>query len=83
MKIRLGKTYTTHEVYGTIDFNPQDYPQLEGLSDEDIIEYLNENMYEFTLNENNEVLRDQFIFEMDLLRDKIFDDVEEIILVEE
>lgn len=81
MKIRLAKSYRVYEVYGDIDFNPQDYTELEGLSDEEIIEYLNENMGDFTLNESDEILVDQFTFETDMIKDKILDQEEEIILV--
>lgn len=81
MKIRLAKSYRVYEVYGDIDFNPQDYTELEGLSDEEIIEYLNENMGDFTLNGSDEVLVDQFTFDTDMIKDKILDQEEEIILV--
>lgn len=83
MKIRLAKSYRVYEVYGDIEFDPQDYPDLEGLSEEEIIEYLNENMYEFTLNGTDEVLVDQFNFETDIIKDKNYDHEEEIVLVKE
>ena len=83
MKIRLEKSYRVYEVYGDIEFDPQDYPEMEGMSDEEIIAYLNENMYEFNLNQSDEVLKDQFTFETDILKEKHFDEDEEIILVKE
>ena len=83
MKIRLEKSYRVYEVYGDIEFDPQDYPEMEGMSDEEIIAYLNENMYEFNLNQSDEVLKDQFTFETDILKEKYFDEDEEIILVKE
>lgn len=83
MKIRLAKSYRVYEVYGDIEFNPQDYSELEGLSEEEIVEYLNENMYEFTLNGTDEVLVDQFQFESDIIKDKNYDHEEEVVLVKE
>ena len=44
MKIRLAKSYSVYEVYGTIELNPEDYTELQGLSEEEVIQYLNENM---------------------------------------
>ena len=34
MKIRMSKTYMTYELYDTIEINKEDYPELEGLTDE-------------------------------------------------
>ena len=83
MKIRLTKSYNVYEVYGTIELNPEDYTELEGLSEEEVIQYLNENMYDFTLNGSQEVLSDQFQFETDLIRDKNYNEEEEIVIVNE
>lgn len=83
MKIRLAKSYSVYEVYGTIELNPEDYTELQGLSEEEVIQYLNENMYDFTLNNSQEVLVDQFRFEMDLIRDKNYNEEEEIVMVNE
>lgn len=83
MKIRLAKSYSVYEVYGTIELNPEDYTELQGLSEEEVIQYLNENMYDFTLNGSQEVLSDQFQFETDLIRDKNYNEEEEIVMVNE
>jgi len=83
MKIRLTKSYIVYEVYGDIEFNPQDYSELQDLSEQEVIGYLNENMYDFTLNDTNEVLADQFQFETDIIRDKNYDNGEEVVLVKD
>lgn len=83
MKIRLTKSYRVYEVYGDIEFNPQDYSELQDLSEQEVIGYLNENMYDFTLNDTNEVLADQFQFETDIIRDKNYDNEEEVVLVKD
>jgi hypothetical protein len=72
-----------YEVYGDIEFNPQDYSELQDLSEQEVIGYLNENMYDFTLNDTNEVLADQFQFETDIIRDKNYDNGEEVVLVKD
>ena len=83
MKIRLTKSYIVYEVYGDIEFNPQDYSELQDLSEQEVIEYLNENMYDFTLDGTDEVLADQFQFETDIIRDKNYDHEEEVVLVKD
>ena len=40
-------------------------------------------MYDFTLNGSQEVLSDQFQFETDLIRDKNYNEEEEIVIVNE
>ena len=47
MKLRMVKTYKVYELYDTIEINKEDYPELQGLSDEEAISYLDEHMYEF------------------------------------
>lgn len=83
MKIRLAKSYSVYEVYGTIELNPEDYTELQGLSEEEVIQYLNENMYDFTLNDSQEVLVDQFRFETDIIKEKNYNEDEEIVMVNE
>lgn len=83
MKIRLAKSYSVYEVYGTIELNPEDYTELQGLSEEEVIQYLNENMYDFTLNDSQEVLVDQFRFETDIIKEKNYNEEEEIVMVNE
>ena len=61
----MTRSYSVWESYDSIDFNPEDYPELEGMSEEEIVEYLNENMYEFELNGSSEgSLVDEFMFNM-------------------
>jgi hypothetical protein len=72
-----------YEVYGDIEFDPKDYSELQDLSEQEVIEYLNENMYDFTLDGTDEVLADQFQFETDIIRDKNYDHEEEVVLVKD
>ena len=54
MKIALTKNIRTYLVYGYKEFDPTDYPQFNGLCDNEIIQYINENSDEFNLNDSNE-----------------------------
>ena len=49
MKLYMTKTYEVYESYGPIEINLEDYPELEGKTEEEIVEHFNEIMYEKTL----------------------------------
>lgn len=84
MKIRMSKTYRVYELYDTIEINKEDYPELEGMSDEDALEYLSENMYEFELKDSSEGgLVSEFEFNTEMLKDDHFDEEHELHLIEE
>lgn len=84
MKIRMTNEYRTYEVYDTVEFNPEDYPELNGLTETEIIGYLNENRFDFKITESSEEnLIDTFMFERDIVRDKVFDNDYSVVLVKE
>jgi hypothetical protein len=71
MKIRMSKTYMTYELYDTIEINKEDYPELEGLTDEEALQYLDENKWDFQLNNTDEEsLGGEFEFNRDIVKDK-------------
>lgn len=75
MKIRLGKEYRCYELYGTIEINPEDYPELKDKTDDEILEYLEENMYEFEIKNGSESnLIDEFEFNNEMLKQDYFDE---------
>lgn len=75
MKIVLEKSYRVYEVYGTMDINPDDYPQLNGLTEDEIVEYINEHKYEFNTYEGHEDnIVDEFVFNVELIKDKHLDE---------
>ena len=82
MKIRLTKSFRSYEVYDTIEFNPEEYSELEGKTEVEILNYLNENKYEFMLKDMDECLYDQFVFHNDVVKDKIMDEETNVILVQ-
>ncbi len=84
MKIRLTYEYRTYEVYDTLELNTEDYPELEGMTEEEVIGYLNENMFDFKVNDSSEDnLVDTFMFEKDIVRDKVFDGDHKVVLIKE
>lgn len=71
MKIRMSKSYVVYELYDTIEFEKEDYPELEGMSDEEVVSYLEENMWDFVLDEETgESLGSEFEFNKDIIKDK-------------
>ena len=75
MKIRMTRSYEMWESYEPIEINPEDYPELEGMSNEEIIDYLNENMYEFEIKDGSEgSLVDEIQFGQEIVKDKMGDE---------
>jgi hypothetical protein len=84
MKIRMKKSYRVYEVYDTIEINKEDYPELEGMTDEEALEYLNENMYEFEIKDSYEgSLANEFEFNKDIIKDDLFDEDCDLFLVKD
>ncbi len=77
----MTRSYSMWESYDAIDFNPEEYPELEGMTEEEIVDYLNENMFEFELKDSSEgSLVDEFMFNGDIIKDKQTDEEFEIVL---
>jgi hypothetical protein len=75
MKIRMTRSYEMWESYEPIEINPEDYPELEGMTNEEIIDYLNENMYEFEIKDGSEgSLVDEIQFGQEIIKDKMGDE---------
>jgi hypothetical protein len=76
-KIKIFKTesYTTYLVREGITIDLDDYPELEGMSNEEIIDYLEENSSDMKPQNDEfyESLSDEF-FDKDIIRDKITDE---------
>ena len=54
MKIYLSESFHTQIIKGSIDIELANYPQLEGKSTEEIIEYINQNCHEMYLTKEDE-----------------------------
>lgn len=77
----MTRSYSVWEAYESIEINPEDYPELEGMSEEEIVEYLNENIYDFELKDGSEgSLADEFMFGVDIIKDNQSDEELTIIL---
>lgn len=84
MKIRMSKSYRVYEVYDEIEINKEDYSELEGMSDQEALEYLNENLHEFEIKDGYEgSLANEFEFGKDIIKDDQYDDEYELYLIEE
>lgn len=81
IKVRMTESYRTYIVRESIEINVEDYPELDGMSDEDIQDYiiLNASDMKPTNEEWYDSLYDELIGE-DVIRDKITDEEGEIIV---
>jgi hypothetical protein len=82
MKIALTKSFRTYVVYGYKEFDPTDYPEFNGMSEDEIVNYINENSEEFNLNDSNEDnIMSDLEYNCDIVKDKEYDEEYEIIKV--
>lgn len=80
MKLYMTKTYQVYESYGPIEINLEDYPELEGKTEQEIVEYFNEIMYEENIKDGSEeTLVDEFQFNTEMIKQKISNEEEEIV----
>ena len=80
MKIYMTKTYSVFESYGPIEINLDDYPDLQGKSEEEILEHFNQIMYEETIEGGSESnLVDEFTFNTEMIKQKYSNEEEEIV----
>ena len=77
----MTESYRTYIVRESIEINVEDYPELDGMSDEDIQNYiiLNASDMKPTNEEWYDSLYDELLGE-DVIRDKITDEEGEIIV---
>jgi hypothetical protein len=81
MKIRMTRSYHVWESYEAIEINPEDYPELEGMTEEEVVSYLNDNIYDFELKDSSETtLIDEFMFNGNIIKDNEVDEEYEIFL---
>ena len=71
VKIYQTESFTTYVVREPIEIDLDEYPELEGMSNEEIVDYLEGNSCDMKpQDEDYECLSDELI-EKDILRDKI------------
>ena len=60
-----------------------DYDELAGLSEQEVIDYLNENGYDFCLKDSKqECIADEFRFEKEIVREKTYDEEQTFFIAE-
>lgn len=80
MKLYMTKTYSVYESYGPIEINLEDYPELEGKTQDEIVAYFNGIMYEENIKDGSEEnLVDEFQFNTDIIKQKYFNEEEQIV----
>ena len=80
MKIYMTKTYEVYESYGPIEINLNDYPNLEGKTEEEILEYFNSIMFEENIVGGEEsTLSDEFQFNANMIKQKHYGEEEKIL----
>lgn len=81
MKIYMTKTYSVYESYGPIEINLDEYPELQGKSEEEILQHFNETMYEETIKGGSEsTLVDEFSYNTEMINQDYSDEEEEIVI---
>jgi hypothetical protein len=76
----MTKTYSVFESYGPIEIDLEDYPDLQGKSEEEILEHFNQIMYEETIEGGSESnLVDEFTFNTEMIKQKYSNEEEEIV----
>ena len=73
VNIRMTESYSTYVVRDSFTIDTDDYPELEGMSETEMLQYIHENSDEMEHKEWNQSLREA-AGEMDIIRDKILDD---------
>ena len=82
MKIRMTNSYHITEIYDTIEINPNDYDELRGLTEQEVIDYLNENPYDFRIKDSEqECIADDFVFEKEIVKEKTYDEDKTFVIV--
>jgi hypothetical protein len=80
MNIYMTKTYSVFESYGPIEVNMEDYPELEGKTEEEILEHFNSIMYEENIKGGSEsTLSEEFQLNTEMIKQKYSNEEEEIV----
>ena len=78
ISVRITESYSTWVVRESIELNIEDYPELEGMNEEEIQDYIKCNSGDMKSNDGySDSLYDELI-QQDVIRDKITDEDSEI-----
>ena len=80
IKIRMTESYLTYIVRDSIVIDTQNYPELDGMNEEDIKDYIKANAYDMKSPEGWDYCDNLYdaLMEQDIIRDKISNEEEEV-----
>jgi hypothetical protein len=73
ISVRITESYSTWVVRESIELNIEDYPELMGMNEDEIRDYIKCNSGDMTNDEYSDSLYDELI-QKDVVRDKITDE---------
>jgi hypothetical protein len=81
IEVRVTESYSTWVVRESIEINVSDYPELEGMTEEEMTDYITSNASD--MKASNEEYYDSLyeeLLQMDVVRDKISGEDSEIVI---
>ena len=81
IEVRMTESYSTWVVHESIEINVEDYPELEGMTEEEMTDYILSNASD--MKSSNEEWYDSLyeeLLQMDVVRDKITNEESEIVV---
>jgi 1,2-phenylacetyl-CoA epoxidase PaaB subunit len=81
IEVRMTESYSTWVVHESVEITVADYPELEGMTEEEMTDYIMSNSYDMkaTNSEWYDSLHDELVG-MDVVRDKITNEESEIVV---
>lgn len=81
IEVRMTESYSTYVVHDSMDINVENYPELAGMSEEEMTDYILSNASD--MKSSNEEWYDSLyeeLLQMDVVRDKITNEESEIVV---
>ena len=81
IEVRMTESYSTWVVRESMEINVEDYPELEGMTEEEMTDYILSNASD--MKSSNEEWYDSLyeeLLQMDVVRDKITNEESEIVV---
>jgi hypothetical protein len=81
IEVRMTESYSTYVVHDSMEINVEDYPELEGMTEEEMTDYILSNASD--MKSSNEEWYDSLyeeLLQMDVVRDKITNEESEIVV---
>jgi len=81
IEVRMTESYSTYVVHDSMEINVEDYPELEGMTEEEMTDYILSNASD--MKSSNEEWYDSLyeeLLQMDVVRDKITNEESEVVV---